>query len=85
MKERISIQPDKSLRYIYTTSDGEMSFRFSMLCEVGEPYQPRFLDTIAEEGHVMMKHTGWTFTPSRRSSRKFQKCCPRFFQNGSYR
>jgi hypothetical protein len=31
---------DGQLRYVYTTFGREMSFRFSLLSEVGKPYQP---------------------------------------------
>ena len=46
MRERLTIGRGGILTYSYTTCGGEMSFRFHMLCEVGELYKPWFEEEL---------------------------------------
>lgn len=60
---RLRIMPDRSLRYWYEIGEGS-SCEFSMLCEVGAPWQARFkrmvdkLGLDVEQG-VDLDHDPW--------------------------
>lgn len=56
MNERIRVNKDRGVRYRYSTDSTEdaMEFSFSLLCEVGEPFQAAFKELI-EQHHLTIR------------------------------